>query len=169
VTILVYEFPHKRQTKAMDCWYACVQMLLTWQNAWEKSKPRGAAISSHRNRFALGRKLSFGTPTGKRVQTDNGLVEVGLDLRKDDIDTVERVLRRHGPFIIGGDYGPCGAGHFVVICGVDTANNRVLRENPGWGYGRAWKPLSYLDKAWGPKQPEGMISSDSAVALRATA
>ena len=54
-----------------------------------------------------------------------------------------------------------------MICGVNTSAGMVLRDDPAWGYGRAWKPLSYLDKAWAPDEPAGMISSDSAVALKA--
>ena len=168
MTILVYDFAHKKQHKAQDCWYACIQMLQTWR-AGEKSKPRGASVKQHRDVFALGRTLDFGSSKGQQIQNENGLTEIGLFLQKDDADSVHRALLKYGPFIVGGKYGPLGAGHFVVICGVNTDTNMVYRDNPAWGYGKAWKALSYLDKAWGPKEPRGMMNSESAVALRPTA
>ena len=169
MTILVHDVTHKKQHKAMDCWYACIQMLLTWQNGQAKTKPRGEAVKGHRDVWALGRTLDFGTPVGQRVAADNGLLEIGLDVQWNDIDTVHAALGKYGPFIVGGAFGPCGAGHFVVICGVNTDTGMVLRDNPAWGYDKAWKPLSYLKSAWGPKDPPGMMSSASAMALRRTA
>jgi hypothetical protein len=159
----VYNFPHKRQTKANDCWYACTQMLLSWR-AGQKAKPQGVAVTNHRDVWAFGRTLSFGSNTGQQVMRDNGLVNVGHRLELGDIQSVKAVLDDNGPFIIGGHYGPCGAGHFVVICGCDTATDMVYRDNPAWGYDKAWKSINYLNKAW--KDSAGHIDVDSAVALR---
>jgi hypothetical protein len=168
MTILVYDFAHKRQTKAQDCWYACIQMLHTWR-AGEKSKPRGPAVSKHRNIFALGRSLDFSSPQGRTIQAQNGLTEIGLDLRRNDADSVLKALVKYGPFILGGNYGPIRADHFVVICGVNIGTGMLYCDNPAWNKGKSWEDLSYLDKAWGPKEPADMIRSASAVALRPTA
>ena len=168
MTIYVCNFAHKKQTKAQDCWYACIQMLLSWK-AGNKTKPRGDAVRNHRDVWALGRTLGFGSKVGERVKTDNGLVSMGHEIQSNDIESIHAALLKYGPFIIGGKYGPCGAGHFVVICGVNTDTNMVWRDNPAWGYDKAWKPLSYLEKAWGPAQPKGMIDIDSAVALKPVA
>jgi hypothetical protein len=52
-----------------------------------------------------------------------------------------------------------------VICGVDTGAGLIYRDNPAWGYGKAWKPLSYLKKAW-TYGKGSVICDESAVALR---
>ena len=165
MTTLVYDFAHKKQTKANDCWYACIQMLRTWQ-AGAKSKPLGKTVAEHRDVWAFGRTLGFGSTKGMQIQADNGLKEIGLELLTDDIDSIHNALFKYGPFIVGGSYGPCGAGHFVVICGVNTDTGMIYRDNPAWGYGKDWKPLSYLEKAWKPKGAKGVMDSESAVALR---
>lgn len=161
---LIYDFEHKKQTKMNDCWYASIQMLLSWR-AGQKAKPQGKAVSKHRDLWAMGRTLSFGSDTGAQAMRDNGLVAVGDKLDSGDIDTVHQVLQKYGPFIVGGKYGPCGAGHFVVICGVNTVTGQIYRDNPAWGYGKAWKPLSYLKKAW-TYGNGSVICDESAVALR---
>jgi hypothetical protein len=167
MTIFVHDFAHKKQTKAQDCWYACIQMLLTWQEG-EKSKPRGDAVKKHRDRWALGRTLGFGSSVGTQVMRDNGLREIGVEIDPDNVDTVLTALKKYGPFIVGGSYGPCGAGHFVVVCGVNTKTQMIQRDNPAWGYGKAWKPLSYLKTAWRPKDLS-TLDSAAAVALRPVA
>lgn len=164
MAVLIHDFQHKRQTKANDCWYASIQMLLTWR-AGVKAKPQGAAVANHRDVWAIGRTLSFGSDAGAQAMRDNGLVTVGNQLDTDEIDTVLKLLRKYGPFIVGGTLGPCGAGHFVVICGVNTSTRMVYRDNPAWGHGKAWKPMSYLKKVWTyPKSSN--VCDESAVALR---
>jgi hypothetical protein len=141
-------------------------MLLSWKADGVKTKPQGTAVAKHRDVWAFGRTLSFGSNEGTDVMRDNGLVPVGAKLDAGDIQSVLKVLRKYGPFIIGGGYGPAGAGHFVVICGVNTDTGMIYRDNPAWGYGKAWKPLSYMNKMW--KYDGGnTITDESAVALRA--
>ena len=164
MTILYYEILHKRQTKANDCWYACIQMLRSWREG-HKAKPQGQAVQNHRDVWAFGRTLSFGSNEGDDVKRDNGLVSIGSELSADDIQSVHKVLKKYGPVIIGGRYGPCGAGHFVVLNGVNTGTGQISRDNPAWGYGQAWKPLSYLNKMW-TVPGSNTIDLDSAVALR---
>jgi hypothetical protein len=164
MTILVYDFAHKKQTKAKDCWYASIQMLLSWREG-QKSKPKGAAVTKNRDVWALGRTLDFGSDTGAQVIRDNGLTEIGLEIDPTAIASVLAALKKYGPFIVGGDYGPCGMGHFVVVCGVNTTTNMIQRDNPAWGYGKAWKPLSYLKTAWQNEDVDSLKSA-AAVALR---
>ena len=147
-----------------DCWYACIQMLLSWSEG-EKAKPKGAAVASHRDVWAFGRTLSFGSNQGHDVKRDNGLVSIGSSLDPSDINSVHAILKKFGPFIVGGTYGPCGAGHFMVICGVNTDTNMIYRDNPAWGYGKAWEKLSYLKKVW-TVTGSSNVDHDSAVALK---
>jgi len=121
-------------------------------------------VSRHRDVWAMGRTLSFGSDVGAQAMRDNGPVTVGGKLSSSDIDSVHQLLVKHGPFIVGGSFGPCGAGHFVVICGVDTGTGQVYRDNPAWGYGKAWKPLNYLEKVW-TYDKSTTICEESAVAL----
>lgn len=107
MTILVYDIPHKRQTKMNDCWYACTQMLLSWREG-EKTKPRGTAVAQHRDVWAFGRTLSFGSNQGEQVKRDNGLISIGSRLTMDDVGSVHRVLERYGPFIIGATMARAG-------------------------------------------------------------
>lgn len=161
---LLYDFDHKKQTKMQDCWYACIQMLLSWREG-QKTKPKGDAVQNHRDVWAFGRTLSFGSNTGDQVKRDNGLVSIGSELDADDIGSVHKALKKYGPIIVGGKYGPCGAGHFVVICGVNTETDMIYRDNPAWGYGKDWKPLSYLKDMW-TVPGSNTIDDDSAVALK---
>lgn len=67
--------------------------------------------------------------------------------------------RGHNP------HGNSGAGHFVVICGVNTDTNMIYRDDPAWGYGKARKKLRYLNKVWTIKG-SAYIDLDAAVALK---
>jgi hypothetical protein len=68
MTIRVHDITHKKQKKAMDCWYACIQMLLTWQNGQEKTKPRGEAVKGHRNACAMAlRRTAWPRPLRPRT------------------------------------------------------------------------------------------------------
>jgi hypothetical protein len=53
----------------------------------------------------------------------------------------------------------------VVICGVNTDTDMIYRDNPAWGYGKDWKPLSYLKDMW-TVPGSNTIDDDSAVALK---
>ncbi len=159
---LVSELDHKRQTKMNDCWYACTQKLLSWRAG---SKPMGVAVAQHRSPFAVGRKLGFGSAAGGHIMRENDLVAIGNELDTDDIGSVQDLLLNYGPFIVGGKFGPCKAGHFVVICGVNPRQRTVYRDNPGWGYGKAWKPLSYLKNVW-TYRGSTVISAEAVIALR---
>ena len=61
---------------------------------------------------------------------ENGLVEVAKYASTSGyrIEDVLTCLQKHGPIIIGGKYGPLGAGHFVVITGADSDFEQIQIE-----------------------------------------
>ena len=86
----------------MDCWYACVQMVLSY-HANGKTKPKGDAVKDHRAIKALGRKLDFGSQIGRRIMIDNGLEDVSSKAKLNHFATIANTLKDYGPLIIGGD------------------------------------------------------------------
>jgi hypothetical protein len=148
---------HKRQTKMFDCWYACIQMLLSTRFG-EKMNPFGNAVAEHRSRKIIGRKLSFDKPAGDAIMEQNGLVVAARYVSSSGTtaEEVERGLRIHGPIIVGGKFGPLGAGHFIALCGVDTDTEMLQFEDPGWFKGNYWKPLDHLGKMW--VKPEAAVT-----------
>lgn len=52
-----------------------------------------------------------------------------------------------------------------MICGVNTDTSMIYRDNPAWGYGKAWKSITYLKKMWTYGNSDN-IDDDSAVALK---
>lgn len=144
----IYEVERKRQTKMMDCWYACIQMILSY-HANGKTKPKGNAVAGHRDVKAIGRKLDFDSTTGRQILSDNGLVDVSGKIKLNDFDTMAKCLKQFGPLGIGGKYGVFNTqGHFVVIAGWNTDDETVLIVDPAWAHGKQWKPYSYLKHTW---------------------
>jgi hypothetical protein len=159
---LIIKVTHKRQTKMLDCWYACIQVLLTTRHG-EKTKPKGNAIANHRKMPLTGKKLSFSSNTGAIVMKENGLVEMSKYASSSgyNIQDVLTGLKKNGPIIICGAYGPLGCGHCVVITGADTDLDQIQIEDPGWGKGSKWQSIDYLNKMH--------VTPESAVALAAMA
>ena len=168
--VIVHEVPHKRQTKVYDCWYACIQMLLRWRVHTKNLKPIGDAVAEHRNRAFLGRRLAQNTAHGRQILRDNGLVEVGSKIKSNEIGSVLHVLMEHGPFIVGGAFARFAGrdyGHDVVICGVNLDTDMIYVDDPGWGEGKSWKPLTFLNKAWRVGNLP-LLKSHTAIAFPAT-
>lgn len=144
----IYELDRKRQTKMMDCWYACIQMVLSY-HANGKTKPMGAAVAKHRNVKAIGRTLSFDSNEGRQVLSDNGMVDVSGKVKLNDFSSIADCLKDYGPLIIGGKYGFFNTqGHFVVIAGWDTGTQTLLIVDPAWAHGKNWEPFTYLKHTW---------------------
>jgi hypothetical protein len=146
VAIFQIDVTHKRQTKANDCWYACIQMLLSTR-AGGKTKPLGDMTREHRSIALFGRKICWSDDVGAQIMNEYGLVSVHNAVsRGSGAAEILKCLKSHGPVIITGAYGPFGVGHCVVLHGVDTDTDRIATEDPAWFMGASWKPLSYLDK-----------------------
>lgn len=136
--IFAYDLTHKHQTKANDCWYACIQMLLTQKKLGLKTKPIGATVANHRSLPILGRTLvaSDDNSIFKQVLKDNGLILVAkkqaFNPRYDD--SVLEALKKYGPIIIGGMYGRLFGrkkmGHYIVLSGVDQTRNLYKINDP---------------------------------------
>lgn len=142
--MLIYSIDHKTQTKMMDCWYACIQMVLTYHRG-QREKPRGNALAQHRDIKGVGRRLDFGSHVGGQIMFDNDLVAIGNELDLDDIgESVEDVLRRYGPFIVCGKFNRLKCGHCIVILGVDNIADQIYISDPGWLRGQRAEPLEYL-------------------------
>jgi hypothetical protein len=60
-------------------------------------------VQNHRDVWAFGHPLPVGSNEGDDAKRDNGLV------------------------IIGGRYGPCGAGHLMVLNGVNAGTGQISR------------------------------------------
>jgi hypothetical protein len=125
--IYAYDLVHKSQTKANDCWYACIQMLKTYK-AGTKTKTIGEA-ALHLHGGILGHTLLADSTRSKsftKVLDQNNLVCVCKEMYFNIIypDTVEDALRKYGPIMIGGMYGRLFGfkkmGHFIVLAGIDT-------------------------------------------------
>src|SRR5262249_11999677 len=128
-------FP-KTQTKMMDCWYACIQMIKSAVMG-AKTKPAGPHTLAHRNVKGIGRKLSFAGTVGVHVLNENQLVDISNKVKLDRIQTLASVLESHGPIIVGGKFGFFNTqGHFIVISGCNTDNGLATVYDPGWGGGR---------------------------------
>ena len=138
----------KTQTKMMDCWYACIQMVCS-ASAGSKTKPKGPAVKNHRSTFFVGQKLDFSSAAGTEILNENGLVKISRKIKLNSIDTLAQCLQTYGPIIVGGKFGPLNAGHFVVISGCNTGTGNVSICDPGWGKGKNTEPWSYISqKTW---------------------
>ena len=130
MTVLAYDLTHKHQTKANDCWYACIQMLRT-QRAGIKTKTIGDAALNLRNIPILGRTMRAAEDSNvfMTIIAQNGLTRVAKRtefegfLVNGDEDLIIKALQRFGPIMIGGLYGRLlgkKMGHFIVMSGIDT-------------------------------------------------
>lgn len=157
--VIIKDVEHITQIKMRDCWYACMQMLLKqrWGEDEGKWKPQGV---DELRKGMLGQKACF---DGK-FRAAHGLIEIGHLLNVDDIKSVFELLKTYGPFIVAGKFDVLRQGHCVVICGVNTKTEMVYRDNPAWGYGKAWKPKAYLKKIFTYQDGE-TIMSNAVVAL----
>lgn len=134
----------KTQTKMMDCWYACIQMLKSAMMG-AKTKPAGQTTLSHRNVKFIGRKLSFANGVGAQVMAENQLEDVSNKVKLDNLLTLARVLQTYGPVMVGGKFGFFNTqGHFIVISGCNTDTGIVTVYDPAWGHGRETKSWAYI-------------------------
>ncbi len=140
MTVFAYDLIHKRQTKANDCWYACIQMLRT-QRAGTKTKTIGDAAAKLRKVPILGRTLRAAEDSAyfKQILEQNGLMRVATRheyngfIVNNDEDVVLKALQRLGPIMIGGMYGRLMGlkmGHFIVLSGIDTQRQLFKINDP---------------------------------------
>lgn len=131
---------HKTQTRANDCWYACIQMLRTYR-AGKKSKPEGAGVKAHRDEsmplsweLVWGHKLGENSPQFKNILRSNNLIDVGGSVLFSDARYIQDALDKHGPLMVLGDFCSIGVkefGHWVVVTGTDL-KNKVHIHDPAW-------------------------------------
>jgi hypothetical protein len=143
---------HKQQIKVNDCWYACTQMLLNWKNG-TKTKPnvQKGTHTKYLHSGLLGHTLQA---DHKSKHLDGVLDENDLkpltDLDLSDTRRTERKLLVHGPIIVGGEFGEIlqhlitGLGHFIVVAGVDNANNKFWIHDP-WHSKPQWVDLDWVN------------------------
>lgn len=146
---------HKTQTKLNDCWYACIQMLKTYQ-AGQKTKPTGAAVNAHRKAGALnggfwGHALGANDPQFVGILQQNGLQDVSDDVGTNSVEAIQLYIDRYGPLIIGGDFGQVarirgtntwllkGMGHYIVLIGTDPG---VVHIHDPWHTHRTQMPFA---------------------------
>jgi hypothetical protein len=159
MTVFAYDLVHKHQTKANDCWYACIQMLRT-QRTGTKTKTIGDAALNLRNVPILGRTMraSEDSSVFLNILIQNGLTLVakraeyeGFLVNHDD-DLVVKALQRLGPIMIGGMYGRLFSkkmGHFIVLSGIDTVR-QLFKINDPDKRGPDWRPYFRIKKDyWG--------------------
>jgi len=152
----VIQVTHKHQTKANDCWYACTQMLLTWKHGG-KTKP----VGQHTNRLhsgLLGHTLHADYIQSKHLRgvlQENGLRRLTTrEVNLNRFQSVNDALNQHGPIIVGGTFGEIlrhlikGMGHFIVIAGVDEANDRFWIHDPWHTHGAWMNRPRLLQLAW---------------------
>jgi len=152
---------HKHQTKANDCWYACVQMLQTWKNAKNGGqgnvKPAGLH-TMHLHAGILGHRLTADIHNSKHfasILTENHLRCLGTaHINFANIASVEAALRNYGPIMVGGTFGELlwhlvkKQGHYIVIAGSDDTNNRFHVYDP-WHSVPHWLAQNWVvQNAW---------------------
>jgi|SRR4051812_28594611 hypothetical protein len=126
---------HKHQTRANDCWYACVQMLRTYyfREGRHKTKPMGESVSKHRNQGAF--SLVWGNPIGrhdeqwKNILAHNSLREVPVMVTM-GLEQLQNGVDAYGPLMIGGSFGLFKFGHYIVVTGTEPSANTVLVNDP---------------------------------------
>jgi hypothetical protein len=131
----------KRQTKMMDCWYACIQMIRS-ATMGAKTKPQGATLMVVR---AANNGIHWGDATGAAILAENNLVDVSKKVKLNDMMTLAKVLEAYGPVIASGKFAffnKCG--HCIVISGCDTDTGIVTVYDPGWLKGKQTKSWTYI-------------------------
>ncbi len=152
----IAQVPHKHQTKANDCWYACTQMLRSWKTG-VKTKAAGAH-TAHLHAGPLGHTLHADYLNSKHlagVLNENGLRRLTTaEINLTQHASVYKALFVNGPIIVGGTYGEIlrhlikGMGHFVVLAGVDEANDRYWIHDP-WHRRPNWMDRGHFAQlAW---------------------
>lgn len=152
--IFELEVPHKKQTKANDCWYACIQMLRSFSKGG-KTKPSTQQHTARLHSGILGHRLHSDPKKSKHfveVLRENGLKRLGTDrLYLENSSLVYQLLVEHGPIMIGGGYGKFGPfkdlGHFVVISGVNTEASKYRINDPA-ETGSAWRSAKWINDRW---------------------
>lgn len=149
--IYAYDLVHKKQTKANDCWYACIQMLKT-QKAGTKTKTIGEA-ALHLHKGILGHRLLADMQESKsfaNVLKQNNLILVCqlMGFTFNEPETVHEALKRFGPIMVGGMYGRLFGkkmGHFIVLSGIDTGRQLYKVNDPDQN-GPEWREYNRLRK-----------------------
>lgn len=159
MTVFAYDLVHKHQTKANDCWYACIQMLRT-QRAGTKSKTVGDAAANLRKVPILGHTMRAAEDSAvfKNILEQNGLMRVATRnefkgfIVDHDEDLIIKALQRFGPIMIGGLYGRLFGkkmGHFIVLSGIDTGRQLFKINDPDKRMSD-WRPYYRIKKDyWG--------------------
>lgn len=133
---------HKKQTRLNDCWYACMQMLKTWQAGDVKTKAIGPAVNAHRNAGAFGggfwgHTFGQGDAQYQSILNENGLRDVGHLAYTNTATDLQTAIDNLGPLIIGGDFGQVarirgtntwilkGMGHYILAVGTDPGQVHI--------------------------------------------
>lgn len=153
---------HKHQTKANDCWYACVQMLQTWKNASTgghgKVKPQGAH-TMHLHSGLLGHRLTADPQNSKHfahvVQENSLRCLPTADVNFTNLNSVRLALQNFGPIMVGGTFGELlrhlikGQGHYIVVAGTDDTNNNEILVFDPWHSQSHWMAQNWVSQnAW---------------------
>lgn len=168
MTQFTYHLTHKQQTKANDCWYACIQMLKTWKAQGKKTKAVGTH-TSYLHGGVLGHKLrpdALGSKHFKHVLAENDMITIdnvfGISLKTMELPqgytgaSALGALMKHGPIIIGGEYGQIkvagqlfmdNLGHFIVLAGLDTASKKYWIYDPDKRY-PSWRDATWIADRW---------------------
>ncbi|MEO5857804.1 MAG: papain-like cysteine protease family protein [Pyrinomonadaceae bacterium] len=163
----IIQVAHKHQTKANDCWYACIQMIRSTKLG-QKTKAAGAD-AAYLHRGLLGHRLSTGGSKMAGVMADNNLKDITAEFDLGDINTIQMVLNKYGPFMIGGDYGSITnlftkhvsalrtLGHYIVVAGTDAATDKVWIHDPMVTGGK-WMGRAMLEQlCWGQQYSEVVL------------
>ena len=146
MTLVLQEPPYIKQNKLANCWYACLRMLfaahgdqpvVTSQNVKNMQ-------SGFKGNYATRRYVDINHVDGTYLSTKGYIAEdlsgaAGTHIEQplSNANDIENFLRRHGPFVGGGEiFKPLpgvriAAGHAILIYGVE--NNRILHHDPWSG------------------------------------
>eukprot|EP00441_Pelagodinium_beii_P019941 CAMPEP_0197659048 /NCGR_PEP_ID=MMETSP1338-20131121/46007_1 /TAXON_ID=43686 ORGANISM="Pelagodinium beii, Strain RCC1491" /NCGR_SAMPLE_ID=MMETSP1338 /ASSEMBLY_ACC=CAM_ASM_000754 /LENGTH=203 /DNA_ID=CAMNT_0043235793 /DNA_START=112 /DNA_END=720 /DNA_ORIENTATION=+ len=159
----------KKQTKANDCWYACIQMLKS-SAACGKVKP--VESDGQRRSFlsaivpfkfdVLGKPINFWTLEGSKILRQNGLEKDDGPVNLQDggtmgysVTDLQRELAAKGPLIVLGKAPlPLGEGHFELLVGIKEGMYKML--DPWDGTAKsfteeqflAWAKLNSYNNLW---------------------
>ena len=156
----VIQLTHKKQTRANDCWYACMQMLKTHRAGGVKTKVTGPAMQHHRNRGVFsgfwGNDIGSNDGDFAGVLAQNNLRDISTDIWEsgelNSINRVQNMCDRFGPVMVGGRFGQVlrvrgtshwmikRQGHYIVVVGANPYANTVIVHNP-WRSHRTEMPI----------------------------